>query len=1049
MNPPKHIANLVDQFHEHRDAYHKGKYNETQLRVDYLDPLFSALGWDVHNNEGYAEAYRDVIHEDQIKVGTGTKAPDYCFRIGGTRKFFVEAKKPSVDIKGDETPAYQIRRYAWSAKLPLSILTDFEEFAVYDCRVEPKKGDKASKARVKYFTFDKYADEWEYIHGTFSREAVLKGRFDKFAESNKKKRGTSEVDDAFLEEIEEWRDLLARNIALRNPEFDIRTLNDAVQRTIDRIIFLRIAEDRGFENYKQLHALMNGGDVYARLTKHFKEADARYNSGLFHFSSEPGRDNPDRYSLTMKVDDDKLKHIIKRLYYPESPYEFSVLPADILGQVYEQFLGKVITLTPNHRAKVEEKPEVKKAGGVYYTPTYIVDYIVKHTIGELVKDKSPEDIMGKGKGNRPLTVLDPACGSGSFLLGAYQFLLDWFLEQYKKDTKKYTKGKAPRIFQFVPKNARAGDDATFVLTLDERKRILIDHVYGVDIDAQAVEVTKLSLLLKVLETEDMGQQVDYLREQTKKGERVLPDLVNNIKCGNSLIGPDFYENQQLDLTQEDHYRINAFDWHSEFKHIFQDKNPGFDAVIGNPPYVRIQTLKTALGPPAFEFIQDKYETSRKGNFDIYVVFVERGCELLGTNGYLGFIIPNKFFTAKYAEGLRSILSSKSLVREIVSFGDQQVFGGATTYTTLLFLNSKPKGYFQYTAVSDLQDWQASKSESLVSSSVQGASNSRTISSNTLGSSAWNLYAGPEAEILERLTHIDLCLGDIARLFVGLQTDADDVFIVERIGSSGEDIICRSKYTEEEHSLEGAHLKPLLKGSVNIGRYELRDVTKHIIFPYENSNGRSVLLSSDQYASRWPKTWKYLNQCRDRLASRDKGRMDENWYGYVYKKNHTRMDSGKLVVPSLAKGSAFSADFDGEYFFVGSGGGGGGGYGVTTTDDSVSLSCLLSILNSKLISLFIRTHSTPFRGGYFALNKQYIEQIPLVIPKESSRKCKLESMAQRMLDLHAQLKEVKTTHDQKMIKRQIENTDNEIDRLVYDLYGLTDAEIKIIEAATQT
>ncbi len=470
MGASEEVLELIDRFGRNREAYLSGQYNETQLRREFLDPFLEALGWDVNNRQGYAEAYKDVIHEDAIKIG----APDYCFRIGGARKFFVEAKKPSVNLKDDISPAFQLRRYAWSSKLPLSVLTDFEEFAVYDCRIKPVQTDKASTGRILYLTFNEYAQRWDDIASIFSREAVLKGAFDKYAEKGKNKKGTAEVDDAFLKEIESWRDLLARNIALRNPGLSQRELNFAVQRIIDRIIFLRISEDRGIEEYGRLMALLNGTNVYRRLLDIFRNADERYNSGLFHFQKEKGRPElPDELTPSLAVDDKHLKDIIKRLYYPESPYEFSVLPADILGHVYEQFLGKVIRLTPGHRAIVEEKPEVRKAGGVYYTPTYIVDYIVKNTVGKLLnpdgydisvipakagiqsetldprlhEDDKPIKMMTPKDASK-IRILDPACGSGSFLLGAYQYLLDWHRDWYvNNNPHKWATGRSPVLYQ--------------------------------------------------------------------------------------------------------------------------------------------------------------------------------------------------------------------------------------------------------------------------------------------------------------------------------------------------------------------------------------------------------------------------------------------------------------------------------------------------------------------------------------------------------------------------------------------------------------------------
>ncbi|OAD20548.1 type II restriction enzyme methylase, partial [Candidatus Thiomargarita nelsonii] len=400
-----HIQTLVKRFESQKDSYKQSQYNETQTRNDFINPFFMALGWDVNNEQGLAEAYRHVVHEDTLKIGRATKMPDYSFRVGGVRKFFVEAKKPAVNLKNDPEPAFQVRRYGWNAKLPLSILTNFAEFAVYDCRIKPARTDKASTARILYFKYTDYLARWDELVDTFSFEAVWQGPFDKYAAAQTTTKGAIEVDTAFLAEIERWRDILARNIALCNRDLTQRQLKFAVQQTIDRIIFLRICEDRGIEDYGRLLTLQNGTQVYKRLFQFFRQADERYNSGLFHFKAEKARDEPDVLTPTLRIDDDILKNIIKNLYYPDSPYEFSVLPADILGQVYERFLGKVIRLTPEREAFVEDKPEVKKAGGVYYTPTYIVDYIVKQTVGPLLDGKKAGP---RGAVSR-LKILDPAC----------------------------------------------------------------------------------------------------------------------------------------------------------------------------------------------------------------------------------------------------------------------------------------------------------------------------------------------------------------------------------------------------------------------------------------------------------------------------------------------------------------------------------------------------------------------------------------------------------------------------------------------------------------
>ncbi|MDY6824569.1 MAG: N-6 DNA methylase, partial [Thermodesulfobacteriota bacterium] len=666
------IKNLVETFASHLEAYKKGTYNETQLRREFIDPFFEELGWDVSNKQGYAEAYKDVIHEDAIKVGGVTKAPDYCFRVGGTRKFFLEAKKPSVNIKEDIHPAFQLRRYGWTAKLPLSILTDFEEFSVYDCRVKPAKTDKAPAARILYLKYTDYIDKWDEIAAIFSRQAVLKGSFDKYVDSGKGKRGTAEVDAAFLQEIERWRDLLARNIALRNSELSQRELNFAVQRTIDRIVFLRICEDRGIEDPGRLMALQNGENCYTRLFELFRQADAKYNSGLFHFKKEKGREHCDQLTPDLAIDDAVLKDIFRHLYYPDSPYEFSVLPADILGQVYERFLGRVIRLTPKHQAKIEEKPEVRKAGGVYYTPTYIVDYIVRQTVGKLVEGKRPGPRGGVSK----LKICDPACGSGSFLIGAYQFLLDWHRDQYLADgPEKWAKGRTPALYQ-----SRHGE---WRLTTDERKRILLNNIYGVDIDQQAVEVTKLSLLLKVLEGEDeqsIGKQLALFQE------RVLPDLGDNIKCGNSLIGPDFYDQQQMSLLDEEEmFRINAFDWQTEFPDIMADG--GFDAVIGNPPYIQL-SMADYYNETVSSYLASRYSSSM-GRLNTFGLFIEKVLtSILIKKGYFSFIVPNTLLTQEYYQALRKLILNHQIIK--ITNYRYPVFKAAVVETIVFVLcNSNP------------------------------------------------------------------------------------------------------------------------------------------------------------------------------------------------------------------------------------------------------------------------------------------------------------------------------------------------------------------------
>ena len=1022
MKAPDKVKRLIEVFDRNLAAYKSSGYKEANVRSEFIDPFFEALEWDVYNKQGYAEAYKDVITEDAIKIGGVTKAPDYCFRIGGARKFFVEAKKPSVDIKSDISPAYQLRRYAWSAGLPLSILTDFEEFAVYDCRIRPQLKDKSGKARVIYLTFRDYIDKWEEISSIFSKKAVLEGFFDKYVES-KKKRSTQEVDAEFLKEIENWRLLLARNIALRNSALGTREINFAVQRTIDRIIFLRICEDRGIESYGQLQALLNGANIYERLRKIFRSADEKYNSGLFHFHREKDLVTPpDELTLGIKIDDRVLKEIFKQLYYPDSPYEFSVLGADILGHIYEQFLGKVITLTKGHQAKVEEKPEVRKAGGVYYTPTYIVDYIVKNTVGKLCEGKPPKKI-------EKLRILDLACGSGSFLIGAYNYLndyhRDWYLdnlipqlghEGYISMTalRKYVPGKKPEmpIYQ--------GKGGQWYLTTREKKRILLNNIYGVDIDSQAVEVTKLSLLLKVLENENQ----DTLEKQMKLWrERALPDLGNNIKCGNSLIGPDFYDGEQLTLLDdEEQFRINVFDWNAEFPEIMQ--KGGFDAVIGNPPYVR----QERLGALFKDYAKSQFSTFAPAA-DLYIYFVERAHNFLRVNGYFGMICSNKFIRAKYGKLLRNFLSTNTILQKIVDFGELPVFQNAATFPAI-FLTQKQttrQQKFLYAPIKNLEF--QSIEEEVKKIGIQ-------LDNFAIEDGNWTLAPKEEVAVLKKMKKRGVIFREYidGEIYRGILTGLNKAFII--------DFQTKVRLiAEDPRSAE--LIKPFVVGD-DVRKYHINCRDRYLILipkGWTKLNSNSTTNALKWFKENYKALAAFLEPFTVAAQKRrDKG---DYWWELRACDYYNDFNKKKLVWPEIAKESRFAYDRQGIYL------------NKTCFFSPCKDLYLLAILNSKIVWFFLKKLCSVLgdadKGGRLLQQKIYIEQIP--IPKldlansidEESHK-RIIRLVEKILDLNERLAKVNTPTAKTQLDRQIKATDNQIDRLVYKLYGLTEKEIEIVEGS---
>lgn len=1019
---PAIIHTLVETFEKYLSEYHSSK-NETELRREFLDKFFAALGWDVDNLQGAREAEKEVAHEYSVEIDGQQKKADYAFRLkrdsAAAEKFdfLVEAKKPSVKIETDVDAAFQIRRYGWSARIPINILTDFEHLAVYDCRVKPKYGEKAVLNRQALFHYKDYAEKWDEIARLFSPAAIRTGSLGEYAKSIKGKRGTADVDADFLQEIERWRELLAKNIAANNAWIDIGGLNYAVQMIIDRIIFLRICEERSIEPENQLHGIANKAQIYKELCLLFKRADTKYNSGLFHFAEESAQaSRADDLTLRLQIDAKPLKDIILNLYYPKSPYAFLYIPSDILGQVYERFLGKVIRLTDGHRAKVEDKPEVRKAGGVFYTPTFIVAYIVANTLGKLLPGLHPKEAAG-------LKIVDPACGSGTFLLGAFDCLLAWHLKWYAdadNDPEKWVKNKVL---------AKVGND--YRLTTAKKKEILLNNIYGVDIDAQAVEVTKLSLLLKVLENASGQLELGM--------QRILPDLGNNIKCGNSLVGEDYFE-VKLIVDNEERNRVNPFDWASAFPEVFAQG--GFDAVVGNPPYIRIQAMQEWAAEQV-EYFKQKYKAASKGNYDIYVVFVEKALSFLNTKGKLGFILPHKFFNAQYGEPARDLISQGKHISKIVHFGDQQVFDGATTYTCLLFLNKQSQDEFEFTKVSGLANWRAFQTQT---SKVSGTSEvSGVINAASITSGEWNFSVGKGAGLFEKLSQMPVKLGDIAaRMAQGIRTSANEIYVVDFVSETKNSVIVYSKQLDKNIELEKGLLSSFLQGR-EIKRYKISSSGKLVVIPYELVESRATFISSIVMKEKYSQAFAYLMENKTFLENRENGKMrGTSWYGYVYPKNIEFMKQKKILIPDIADRAQFALDENGEYAFT-------SGYGITLKEDAtLNYQYVLGLLNSNVLNFYLKRISTPMQNGFFRYYTQYLEKLPIRTikfndPAEKSAHDKMVSLVESMLALYKSLASAQSPVEKERLEKQIKSTNEGIDKLVYELYGLSQEEILIVES----
>lgn len=989
------VSRLASVFRENEHQYLSPSYSEAQARIDFIDKFWVALGWDVYHETQTNPYEQEVKVERGVSMSAGRKRADYAFLAPNFRDvlFYVEAKKPKAEID-NSFDYFQTIRYGWNGGTPLSVLTDFEQFRVLDCRSKPEL-DTALHRAIKKFYYADYFDPEKFaeIYHLFSREAARGGSLERFAETLLKPAGRAyqrtlfgggfkRMDESFLEDLDSYREGLAQSFARGNPQLDGYELTEVTQRTLDRLVFMRFLEDKLIEPEPLVENLDKSGSAWQGFVDASRRLDRVYNGIIFK-----------RHALldapAFKVDEAAFDDVRLSLAHTTSPYDFNAIPIHILGSIYERFLGKIIRVT-DRGAEVEEKPEVRKAGGVYYTPEYIVRYIVEGTVGELIKGKTPEDV-------RRMRFADIACGSGSFLLSVYDLLLRFH-------TKYYNSGKANRA-----KGRKAGcveqEDGSLRLSLLQRRDILLNNVYGVDVDPQAVEVAQLSLYLKLLEDENVATSRKY---QLEFREALLPSLNNNIVCGNSLIGWDVLEGRLFE--DEEQRKLNPMRFESEFPRVME--GGGFDAIVGNPPYVRIQGFPRKQ----IDYLSKKY-SSAVGNFDLYVTVVERAYQLLKEGGRLGQILPNKFFKTDYGAGLRKFISEKKALTRIVDFGADQVFD-ATTYTCLLFLlkdENSTYGYAQSKA-----DEQALNSAAFVTKSVEG-----------LGEKAWSFADDQTAGLLDKLDrqsqpllslHVDMSRGS--------STGDDDVFM---IGES------------EAEVEEGILRTPIFASDFN--RYSFAPAAKwRVIFPYVRDGGSYRLYTEREIERDYPKAYAYLLTHREKLERR---KQYKEWYAYSAPRNLLLHDRAQILVPLLANRGLFAAIPEaarGTLCLMAS-----GGFSLTVSDDCpVSPLYLLGVLNSRLLFWKLRQLSNVFRGGWITCTKQYFGALPIrtINFEDAAEKTQHDRMVRLVKQLTAAREQSASAHadrDLNFYERKCADLDLEIDRLVYELYSLTKEEVSIVEA----
>ena len=1024
------LARLIASFGSRLTELRKPSYAEAQLRADFLDPFLAALGWDLTNRAGLIQAHREVV----IEWRTDSGRADYFFRTDRKPRFVCEAKKPAEELPPH---AQQAKSYAWTIGVPLAVLTDFEELHLYVVGSEPKE-DEPLVGLWRTYSFREYAGRARELWELLARESVAGGVIERTVAALPKKPlkigkdqwiarpdPTKNFDNTFLGELDTQRRSLASDL-LRNNEsenWEGLRLNEAVQCILDRLLFIRISEARGIDMGTKLVSLLETwqkrrksgggllreeppagwgdagltaprGSLWHSVVCHIRALDRRPPSHVPFFNGDLLKLH---FSEELVVGDDWLEAFLEKICNDFASYKFGYVAVEILGTIYERFLGKVVR--PHGRgAVIEDKPEVRKAGGVYYTPRYVVEYIVEQTVGKLLAGKKPVETL-------QLRFLDPACGSGSFLLRVFERVCEHW-EQWLTDHPDQRKK------DWCWRDAKTN---TLFLTARLKRQILRDTIYGVDLDPQAVEVTQLSLYLKMLE----GETAETLqREQDLFGgaEAILPPLHDNIQCGNSLIGSNFLDGalptgEVLGEMQQ----LRALDWNVAFKKAM--KTGGFDAVVGNPPYVRQESLKATKA-----YFEKNYE-SFSGTGDLYTYFMEKGVKLLRPGGRYSIIVSSSFLRATYAEALRETLLKHAALVRIVDFGGLAVFADAKdTYVCIPVLAKEAQpGRVEVSQVRTLE------SDSVM---AEMSKTDFVAPLKQFTRDAWVLKSVQETKLFAKVMTAGMPLGEYVgrRFFRGVTSGLNEAFVI--------DAATRARLIKA-HKRSAELIHPV-RGGEEVREYFIEPADTFLIFTRRGVN-------IDEY----PAIKGYLETFRADLTPRKsdsdrRGRKPGKYRWYeiqddvaYYEVFHTP----KLVFPDICKHPRFTYDDTGIYLT-------NTAYALGTGDKY-----LLGILNSRLFWFAISNISIPFgvRAGEFRyrLIYQYMEKIPvrkldLTQPAEKAAHDRMVDLVNRRLILTPRLRAATITSDKAVLQNAVTATDQQIDQLVYELYGLTPEEIALVE-----
>ncbi len=1004
------VKERVFKFENEESFFLSSDYNETEVRQSFINPFFKALGWDVDSLNSKDVFSREVRVEKGQKQNESSskKRADYAFYCApdckeGQEVFFVEAKKPSRVLNQNKDDYFQTANYGFYSRTGISILFDFQEFIIIDCRVKPDKA-VILQHQIKYYNYKQFLDFGTFteIYNIFSRDAVHKGNLQRYIESLPPPKISGKtrqiylnfgfkknIDNEFLNFIEQSRIDLAEAIFHCQPTLKGYELTEVVQKVLDRLVFFRFLEDKNIEPDSIIDAIWNSTSPWTKFVEESRRLDTKYNSGVF---SKSFFDEPKFLARDNKL----FKDIVIDYSTNESDYNFNYIPIEIIGNIYERFLGKTIEVEGKH-LKIDYKPSVRKAGGVYYTPTYIVNYIVQNTVGKLIEGKTPKQISS-------LSFADISCGSGSFLIGIFEYLIKYHTLYYNAHRDQAIKDRCHYD----------EDDKFYYLTIEQKKAILLNNIYGVDLDRQATIVAQMSLLLKLLENETFFTTSRGKGAQTTMmvADKILPNLSENIKSGNSLIGSDYTFQTELNFDNDGELerKINVFDFEPSFPKVF--KNGGFDVIVGNPPYVKEYTDREV-----FENIKrSRCNKYYQGKMDLWYFFVSYGIDLLKPNGLIGYIAPNNWVSNSGASLMRNKVITDSKIIELIDFGAFMVFQDASIQTMVMIFEKDTKTddytfhYKHYNVNNKITETQINQALTQDEDFVEILTPSihRAKYAN-----AFLKFGSDDKELIL----------DKIKAKANFELDGKKEATQGIVGAPDNHFIIKESQLKNFTKKENSFLKKFYTG--------VNPITDEYIFYLSAKNFNPEKF--DDYPnlkSHFEKNKTELIQAKIKYKTPNKP------YYFLHRERVEKFFKlgDKIICPTRALSNTFLYT-ENEYYvsracFV-------------IKSDRINLKYLTGIFNSKLVYFWLDNRGKKL-GNMFQIDKEPLLQIPIYKTEDKKLESKLIELVDKMIDLKQKHATTLSDNSKESIANQIKSTDYHIDKLVYELYGLTEDEIKIIE-----